>query len=581
MSAGVWELDSFFLELFLMFAILVILILFAYFLRHHQVRVLHETGVAVVLGAVIGKIIRLAAPEDQLTSFVSFSSRTFYVAALPPIIFNSGYNMKRRRFFTNLSPILTYAFCGTILAFAATSLAMIALGSLGLHSWSNVECFIFGSLISATDPVSTLAIMESTPVSEDLFAIVLGESVFNDAVAIVLHTTTLTFLHSSLSAASVVAAILFFLGVFIGSVCIGLGAGLLTSYILKVTRLRDHPYLEQSFLMAMAYAAYFLAQGLDLSGIVTILFCGVTMAHYAYANLRPSSRKITKSSFHFLSYIAETFVFLYLGFALFAFPQDYNVLLIVATALVLLVTRGLHIFPFGFVLNKSRSSRRRLSPPMLKFLWFAGLRGAIAFALAIEMPTENATSVRTVTLVLALASILGMGGATYPVLSMLGLVTLPDGPEDIAADDTGAGVPLETLTAATPDGILVGSPANVPIAARARHERMLSRSENFFITFDRRYLKPLFVRNYAPHAPRVARETGPSGLAFSRSISSHSSVEDAVHAPSAPGHTAVAAAGAVYVPRGRWGNSSSGSGSATLADLDRPGARSEYSSSDL
>ena len=596
--SGAWELDAFALSMAFLFGVVCMLIMLAYLLEHYHIKIFHETGAAVILGVMLGKVVELVAPSEDEAAFVSFSSSLFFTLLLPPIILNSGYNMKRRRFFTNLAAILTYSLVGTIISFAATGVGMVLLGRIGLHNWSTVECFIFSSLASATDPVSTLAIMETTPVSGDLFAIVLGESVFNDAVAIVLHTTALTFVDSSLSAGSILGAIAFFLAVFVGSVVLGIGFGLLTSYILKVSRLRDHPHLEQGLLVSMAYAAYFLAQGLDLSGIVAILFCGVTLAHYAYNSLRPSSKKITKSTLKLMAYIAETVVFLFLGLALFAFRQEYNIWLIICAALVLLATRALHIFPLGFLLNRAR--RATLSKPMLGFLWFAGLRGAIAFALALDVPTEHGRSVRTVTLIIALVSILAMGGATHPVLSFLGLI-IEDGENNGAGDDDHIdNIALEDLGGPTPPPgrsaaaglVVVASPARVSSAMAQTPPRHtinmnLSRSETWWIAFDRKYLKPLFVRGYRPgdHGPD-AHARNAHGAPYSRSISSHSSSDHQDQAPPPlrrpihghddddddidpldPETDAYLGMGAAYVPYNRWNRSSSGSGSATLADL--------------
>jgi NhaP-type Na+/H+ or K+/H+ antiporter len=127
---------------------------------------------------------------------MSFSAEVFMVAFLPPIIFNEGYMMKSRFFFANFNRIIAFAFIGT---FTSTMIVggLLYLGSqngligdwAGPDGLSLAECLTFGSLISATDPVSTLAIFQNLGVNLNLYYTVLGESIFNDAVGLVLFRT--------------------------------------------------------------------------------------------------------------------------------------------------------------------------------------------------------------------------------------------------------------------------------------------------------------------------------------------------------------------------------------------------------
>ncbi len=106
---------------------------------------------------------------------------------LPPIIFESGYNMQTKPFFKNIGSVLSYSFIGTFIAIILSSLLFFYTGQMGIsYQFTMQESWVFGSLISATDPVAVLAIFKEMDADEDLFAVVFGESIFNDAIGIVM-----------------------------------------------------------------------------------------------------------------------------------------------------------------------------------------------------------------------------------------------------------------------------------------------------------------------------------------------------------------------------------------------------------
>ena len=117
----------------------------------------------------------------------------FLILLLPPIIFESGYNLQKKAFFDNFGSILAYAFIGTFIAIGASSSMFYFVGLTPLSppfTWR--EAFAFGSLISATDPVSVLATFKEMDVDPSLYALIFGESIFNDAIAIVAYDSVIS-----------------------------------------------------------------------------------------------------------------------------------------------------------------------------------------------------------------------------------------------------------------------------------------------------------------------------------------------------------------------------------------------------
>lgn len=134
-----------------------------------------------------------------------------------------------------------------------------------------VDALAVGATLSATDPVTILAIFNAYKVDPKLYTIIFGESILNDAIAIVLFETAQNY-SSGPSAGKLTILSLFesigvFMLVFFGSLIMGILVGLATSLLLKFTHVRREPKIESCLVFLIAYASYFLANALDMSGM--------------------------------------------------------------------------------------------------------------------------------------------------------------------------------------------------------------------------------------------------------------------------------------------------------------------------
>ena len=196
-------------------------------LERNHIHILPEAAVGVLVGALCAAATTYLH-DDAMLDGERFNFYVFTDYLLPPIIFEAGYNMEVRPFFNNLGPTCFFAFVGTFSSAAAVGGIVYYAGQLGLcYPLSGLASLTFGSLISATDPVTVLAVFKSLGVQPDLFAMVFGESVLNDAVAIVLARTVLTFNHPGAKEGGAAAALatLVFVAIFLGSTLIGGLAG--------------------------------------------------------------------------------------------------------------------------------------------------------------------------------------------------------------------------------------------------------------------------------------------------------------------------------------------------------------------
>jgi sodium/hydrogen exchanger-like protein 6/7 len=118
---------------------------------------------------------------------------------------------------------------------------------------------------------------------------------------------------------------------------IGVIIGLLCAILLKYTLLEEYPSLEACLIIIQAYASYMLSNSMQFSGIVSLLFCGITMKHYASDNMSPTTRSTTKNMFRVLSQLSENFIFIYLGIAIFTKTQQTFLFGFILLALVFVI----------------------------------------------------------------------------------------------------------------------------------------------------------------------------------------------------------------------------------------------------
>ena len=231
------------------------------------------------IGLMIGFLIAAFATEGWIGPLafpwayhMRFDFEFFMTVLLPPIIFEAGFNMNVRPFFANLAPTMFFAFIGT---FASTFVVGGIVWWAGQQGWCYplglLPSLVFGSLISATDPVTVLAVFQALGVKVDLFSMVFGESVLNDAVAIVLSRTLLSFNTPGavVDGESILAAVVSFVVIFGGSTLIGIFAGAASSVLYKFAGLRMHHdmiFLEAALSFVFPWSAYYTAEALELSG---------------------------------------------------------------------------------------------------------------------------------------------------------------------------------------------------------------------------------------------------------------------------------------------------------------------------
>jgi len=148
----------------------------------------------------------------------------------------------------------------------------------------------------------------------------------------------------------------------------------------------EERFLEAALTFTFPWAAYFSAEALSLSGIVAILFCGIVMAKLTRENYTKSAKALTHDAYKTFAKVAETYVFIYLGMATVAFPIfSHTVTFLILIAIAACFVGRLHIYVGSWLTNSFREPGGSLPPISNLYMfvmWFSGLRGGVAFALA-------------------------------------------------------------------------------------------------------------------------------------------------------------------------------------------------------
>ena len=233
-----------------------------------------------------------------------------------------------------------------------------------------------------------------------------------------------------------------FLLTFCTSMALGVIFGLSCSLMLKHSELGRYHEIESCLVILIAYTSYFFSNALTMSGIVSLLFCGITLKHYAYHNMSRRTQRTSRYMFGMLAQLSENFIFIYLGLSLFTQQElVYKPMFILVTALAVCVARYCAVFPISKVINvvyKARGARGDELPHSYQMMLFwAGLRGAVGVALATGMKGDNAIALRTTVLVTVVLTVVVFGGTIQRMIEILGIRTGVEDDDPESSEDEG------------------------------------------------------------------------------------------------------------------------------------------------
>ncbi|EWH11699.1 NhaP-type Na+/H+ and K+/H+ antiporter [Catenovulum agarivorans DS-2] len=348
---------------------------------------------------------------------------------LPTLIFESAYAIETHLFKRTFSQIALLAVPGLIVC---TSITAVFVKYVFPWDWSWPICFMFGALISATDPVAVVALLKELSSRKRLETLIEGESLLNDGTAIVLFTLFYSMLSAS-HATDITA--LGVIGDFTWVVSFGFLIGLAGGWlmILWIGKIFNDPLIEITSSIATAYLVFYIAEGVfHVSGVVAVVTLGVLLAAQGRTRISAEVKHFLHQFWELMAYLANTLIFVLVGIIVAVKirlddPQAWLMLAVLYIAILLI--RGVSIISLspllkqiGIGLTKHKS---------LVLIW-GGLRGAVALALALSVvqsdhiPAAIGEQILFLTAGIVVLTIIINGGTIRLLLTKLGLDKLPE-----------------------------------------------------------------------------------------------------------------------------------------------------------
>ena len=359
--------------------------------------------VGLTLGGIALALFHLA-PDIRLTKDLIFT------AFLPPLIFEAAFQIRWPALRRDLGLILVLATVGVLLAAGLT-----AIGLRLVAGWPWIVSLLLGVLISATDPVSVIATFKDLRVSPRLQLLVEAESLLNDGTVAVLFSVTVAAMSGG--AVSVPGIAWSFVITVLGGVLCGALAG--GGALLLVGHTDDH-LVEISFTSVAAYGSFLLAEHFHLSGVLATLTAGIVIGNVGwFGTLSGRGREAVESFWEYVGFMANSLIFLLIGIHLT--HQNFAAVWLPALALIVLVTLGRALTVYGCcALFKHSAQQVPLSQQHI--LFWGGLRGALALALVLGLPSTmpQREAVITVAFAVVAFSVIAQGMTIPPLLVRLG-----------------------------------------------------------------------------------------------------------------------------------------------------------------
>ncbi len=348
-----------------------------------KIRVPYTIGL-VLVGITLGLLYHSFGVFSGLKSIYLTEDLILYII-LPTLIYDASINIDARVLKRNIIPILLLAVFGllisvTIISGLLSSFTAMALGGT----------LLFGTLISATDPVAVIALFDEVGAPRRLVTLVDGESLFNDATAIVLFTIILSVLSSGMefSTGLLSSALLKFFVVLLGGLLVGFSIGLLGALVMR--NQKDNLIVQVTVSLIMAYVSFIVADHfLHVSGVMSTLAAGITIKYLTDEVVNVENYHHVESFWKYFSFIANSFVFLVLGLTeahTFYSGQFVDTTLIPMLWIVPIVSlaRVVGIYTLIPLYNRFVSDRK-ISLSFQHILFWGGLRGAVPVALVFSI----------------------------------------------------------------------------------------------------------------------------------------------------------------------------------------------------
>lgn len=328
-------------------------------------------------------------PQLEPFSNLKLSHDLIMYALLPSLIFSASINIDSKLLLKNFNPVFLLAAPGLVISTLAVGFIMYYFTPLDMAG-----AMLFGALISATDPVAVISLFGLVGAPKRLRILVDGESLFNDATAIVMYTLVLKIVFAGTAFNFLTAgwAAYQFLFIFFGGLIIGAIAGYIMVQIILLAR--DDPRIEIALSVIVAYCAFIFADRfLKVSGVMACLGAGLVVSYYGISRFSEKTRNYIQHFWEFIAFVANSYIFILLGFTVDFYlfnshlMEDSFLTAIIWGIVAIQVSRAVIIFGICPLMGM-RHSGRKINFKYQFLMFWGGLRGAVPLALVFSLPAD-------------------------------------------------------------------------------------------------------------------------------------------------------------------------------------------------
>lgn len=339
------------------------------------------TVLLVLLGMFLGWLARTSPEMEPLLQFQLTPELVLFLF-LPALIFESAFNLNARQLVKDLAPVLTLAVPALLIstAFIGTGLWLLLNIDLGL-------ALLFGALISATDPVAVISLFKELGAPERLTILVEGESLLNDATAIVTFNIILGLIISgAFGWADAGFAVFEFIRVFIGGILVGAALGIVISELLHRLFTGLSAFMIMS--IVIAYASFIIAEHvLHVSGVMAVVAAAITLGILWVSRIPQTETQVVRETWDVIATISNSLLFLLVGLSVDMADLLISIDIIMLAVVLVLLARATTIY------SLVPATTRLFSLPGVTMgerhiMWWGGLKGGLAIAIVLSVPTD-------------------------------------------------------------------------------------------------------------------------------------------------------------------------------------------------
>ena len=356
----------------------------------HKVPLPH-TSVLLVVGFFIGVIVNISEKPNSIlgpygqgtVETATISPHLLLFIFLPPLIFESAFSINWHVFRKVLSQVVTLAVPGLSLAVLLTGCTTKWM----YPSWSWPSVFLFGTIVSATDPVAVVSILKKAGGHPALRTVVEGESLLNDGTAVVFFSVILEIIQCGENAVSPPEAIFTFFKMSIGGPLVGLAMGFFSVEI--IGRNFNKPMIEIALPLSTSYLTYFISESVfGFSGVLAVVCLGLYFSGYGRVYISPEVEEYLHSFHGMLAHQAETVIFILSG--IFVARQDFDLSSydFISSFILYIVVHIVRAIVVAVLAPVLRAQGYGLSLDRGILIVWGGLRGAVSLALALSVTLD-------------------------------------------------------------------------------------------------------------------------------------------------------------------------------------------------